>query len=94
MDMNISKSDMRRMTQAIKEVKDRMLSDMQENFILLDQGEVDGSPWYTIQIQNRDIWFWLTQQQGSWSHYNCEVRKMPLVDMEERMYLALAMRWS
>ena len=92
--MNISNEDMKRITETINEVSKTMIADMQKNFKLLDEGLVDDKPWYTIQIQNREIWFWLTQQQGSWSHYHCEVRRMPLVDMEEKVYLALVMRWA
>ena len=92
--MNLSKEDEQRIREALREVHDRMVADMQRNFTLLDEELVDDRPWYTVQIQNREIWFWLTQQEGSWSHYHCDVRKIPLVDMEERVYLALVMRWS
>lgn len=92
--MNITKEDMKRITETINEISKIMIADLQKNFKLLDEEFVDGEPWYTVQIQNRDIWFWLTQQEGSWSHYHCDVRKMPLVDMEEKVYLALVMRWS
>ena len=92
--MNITKEDMKRITETINEVSKTMIADLQKNFKLLDEEQVDGEPWYTVQIQNRDIWFWLTQQEGSWSHYHCDVRRMPLVDMDEKVYLALVMKWS
>ena len=92
--MKITTATMKQIREALDEVQKRMIADMQKNFKLLDQGDVDGRPWYTVQIQNREIWFWLTQQEGSWSYYHCDVRKIPLVDMEERVYLALVMRWA
>lgn len=92
--MNISKEDMQHITETINEISKAMIAEMQKNFKLLDKGEVDGKPWYTVQIQNRDIWFWLTQQEGSWSHYHDDAYRGPLVDMEERVYLALVMTWS
>ena len=60
--MNISKADMKRLTDAIKETHKIMMDDLKKNFKLVDQGDVDSIPWYTVQIQNQEIWFWLTQQ--------------------------------
>ena len=92
--MNISKEDMKQLTETIREVSKAMIADLHKNFKLLDQDDVDGCPWYTIQIQNQDIWFWLTQQEGKWRHYTCPNRNTTLVSMEERVYLALVMKWS
>lgn len=92
--MNLTKEDWRQLTDAVNEVQRRMIEDTQRNFKLVDQGDVDGLPWYTIQIQNQEVWFWLTQQEGSWSHYHSEAHRGPLVDMSEPVYLALVMRWS
>ena len=91
--MNITKEDMKRITETINEVSKTMIADLQKNFKLLDEEFVDGEPWYTVQIQNREIWFWLTQQEGRWSH-NSERRNTPVAIMEEKVYLALVMRWS
>ena len=63
-------------------------------FRLLDQGPVDDEPWYTIEIFDKDVWFWLTQQQGSWHHYRDDATGHTHVDMDEATYLALVMRWS
>lgn len=92
--MNISKEDMKRLRETLNELRETMIAELTRNFKLLDQGEVDGEPWYTVQIQNNDIWFWLTQQHGAWSHYHDDAYRGPLVDMEERVYLALVMTWS
>lgn len=99
--MNLSKEDLKQLTETINEVSRIMIADLHKNFKLLDQGDVDGIPWYTngipwytIQIQNQEIWFWLTQQEGKWWHYTCPNRNTTLVSMEERVYLALVMKWS
>ncbi len=92
--MNLTKEDWKRMTEAISEVHRIMDEQRRLNFKLVHQGDVDDEPWYTVQIQNQEVWFWLTQQEGSWSHYHSEAHRGPLVDMSEPVYLALVMRWS
>lgn len=92
--MNLTKEDWKHLTDTVNEVSRRMIEDRQRNFKLLDQGDVDDNPWYTIQVQNQEVWFWLTQQEGKWHHYHCNARNIPLVNMEEKVYLALVMRWS
>jgi len=92
--MNLTKEDWRRLGEAMNEVRRKMESDLLQNYKLIDQGDVDDLPWYTIQVQNQEVWFWLTQQEGKWHHYHCNARNIPLVNMEEKVYLALVMRWS
>ena len=92
--MILSKEDQQLLQDTLREAREIMLADMNKNFKCIDQGPVDGEPWYTIQIQNQDIWFWLTQQEGSWHYYHSEAHRMPLVDMDEKMFLALTMTWS
>jgi hypothetical protein len=62
-------------------------------FKLIDSAIVDGKQWYTIDIVDKEIWFWLTQQEGTqWHHYTGKHR--PLVDLEEGLYALLLLRWS
>lgn len=92
--MNLSKADLKQLNKAIKETHKIMMDDLKKNFKLIDQDEVDGCPWYVVQIQNREVWFWLTQQEGKWRHFTAPTRGIPIASMEERIYLALVMRWS
>jgi len=91
--MNLSTNDITQLSKALREAQDMMIAEMQKNFILLSQNDEAGEIWYTVQVQNREIWFWLTQQEGRWSH-NSERRNAPVAIMEEKVYLALVMRWS
>ena len=78
----------------IEDAVKRAIIKMNQKFELVDQGPVDDAPWYTVKVRDKEIWFWLTQQEGRWHHYICEHTRMPLVDMDEATYLALVMRWS
>lgn len=80
--------------QYLKDAIKRATIKMNLKFELVDQGTVDDAPWYTVIIRNNDVWFWLSQQQGSWHHYRDDAYREPLVDMDEPTYLALVMRWS
>lgn len=80
--------------QSIEDAFERAIIKMNQKFELVDQGPVDDAPWYTVAIRDREIWFWLTQQEGRWHHYTCEHTRRSLVDMDEATYLALVMRWS
>ena len=80
--------------QQIEDAVKRAIIKMNQKFELVDQGPVDDAPWYTVDIRDKEIWFWLSQQEGHWHHYICEHTRMPLVDMDEATYLALVMRWS
>jgi hypothetical protein len=59
-DVILSKEDQQLLQDTLREAREIMLADMNKNFKSIDQGPVDGDSWYTIQIQNQDIWFWLT----------------------------------
>ena len=80
--------------QSIEDAFERAIIKMNQKFELVDQGPVDDAPWYTVAICDREVWFWLTQQEGHWHHYTCEHTRRSLVDMDESTYLALVMRWS
>jgi hypothetical protein len=80
--------------QYLKDALELATIKMNQKFELIDQGPVDDAPWYTVKIRDKEIWFWLTQQEGRWHHYICEQTRIPLVDMDEPTYLALVMRWS
>jgi len=65
-------------------------------FTILDQAQVDGSTWYTITC-TKDVSAWLRDQPKELQYSHCDSSRSIFtnkVDIHEKLYTLLALKWS
>ena len=68
---------------------------MLSSFEIIDQGHVDGEPWYVVQVEPKvgrwlcehDASLWYAHQVGSYGMLNT-------FDIHESLYTLMTLRWS